>query len=92
MGVALFISMLIWVFVAWDGNTDGTKTMNVQVQYNNLARGYSMSVRTGVVTVRLAGRINVLSRLEQGDVTAQVDLQGLQIGKYRFVFLVGGAG
>ena len=82
MGVALFISMLIWVFVAWDGNTDGTKTMNVQVQYNNLARGYSMSVRTGVVTVRLAGRINVLSRLEQGDVTAQVDLQGLQIGKY----------
>jgi YbbR domain-containing protein len=80
--VALFISMLIWVFVAWDGNTDGTKTMSVQVQYNNLARGYSMSVKTGVVTVRLSGRINSLSRLEQGDVTAQVDLQGLQIGRY----------
>ena len=80
--VALLISMLIWVFVAWDGNTDGTKTMSVQVQYNNLARGYSMSVKTGVVTVRLSGRINILSRLEQGDVTAQVDLQGLQVGKY----------
>ena len=82
MGVALFMSLLIWVFVAWDGNTDGSKTMNLQVQYNNLARGYSMTVKTGVVTVKLAGRINTLSRLEQGDVTAQVDLQGLQIGKY----------
>ncbi|MCE5200900.1 MAG: hypothetical protein LLF78_00075 [Synergistaceae bacterium] len=80
--VSIIISVFIWAFVAWNGNTDGTRSMSVQIQYNNLPRGYSMFNKTRTVQLKLAGRINALSRLEPNDVTAQVDLQGLQIGKY----------
>lgn len=82
-GVALFISVLIWAFVAWDGNTEGSRTFSAKIQYENLQRGYSYYDKSGgTVSVRLSGRINALSNIEQGDITARVDLQGLQVGKY----------
>lgn len=81
-GVSIFISLVIWAFVAWDGNTDGSRSLAVQIQYLNLQRGYSMFNNTQKVDIKLSGRINMLSRIEQGDLSAKVDLQGLQPGKY----------
>lgn len=81
-GISLFISVLIWAFVAWNGNIDGTRTMSVQVEYLNLQRGYSMFESTRKVSISLVGRINVLSRVRDTDVSARVELQGLQPGKY----------
>ena len=82
-GVALSISILIWAFVAWDGNTEGSRTFSAKIQYENLQRGYSYYDKSGgTVSVRLSGRINALSNIEQGDISARVDLQGLQVGKY----------
>ena len=80
--VSLIISLLIWMFVAWDGNTEGTRSITLQIRYSNMPRGYSIFSKTKTVQVRLAGRINALSRVRPEDVTAQVDLQGLGIGRY----------
>ena len=80
--VSLMISLMLWAFVAWDGNSDGTRSMSASIEYLNLQRGYSMYDNTRKVEIRLAGRLNALSRVEQSDITARVDLQGLQPGKY----------
>ncbi|MDD5421504.1 MAG: CdaR family protein [Synergistaceae bacterium] len=80
--VSLAISLMLWAFVAWDGNSDGTRSMSASIEYLNLQRGYSMYENTRKVEIRLAGRLNALSRVEQTDITARVDLQGLQPGKY----------
>ena len=80
--VSLLISLMLWAFVAWDGNSDGTRSMSASIEYLNLQRGYSMYDNTRKVEIRLAGRLNALSRVEQSDITARVDLQGLQPGKY----------
>jgi YbbR domain-containing protein len=80
--VSLVISLVLWAFVAWDGNSDGTRSMSANIEYLNLQRGYSMFDNTRRVEIRLVGRINALSRVEQSDVSARVDLQGLQPGKY----------
>jgi YbbR domain-containing protein len=82
IGISLFISVMIWAFVAWNGNTDGTRSMPVQIKYVNLERGYSISDNTQQVDIKLVGRLNALSRVVKSDVSAQVDLQGLQPGKY----------
>ena len=82
IGVSLFISVMIWAFVAWNGNTDGTRTIPVRIRYVNLQSGYSLSDNTQQVDIKLVGRLNSLSQVVKGDVSAQVDLQGLQPGKY----------
>lgn len=80
--VSLAISLMMWAFVAWDGNSDGTRSISANIEYLNLQRGYSMFENTRKVEIRLLGRINALSRVEESDITARVDLQGLQPGKY----------
>ncbi len=80
--LSLFISIVIWAFVAWDGNTEGTKSLSVQIQYNNLPRGYSIFAPAKNINIKLSGRINALSSVEESDVTAVVDMEGLLVGKY----------
>ncbi|MEG1799746.1 MAG: CdaR family protein, partial [Synergistaceae bacterium] len=80
--LSLFISIVIWAFVAWDGNSEGTRNMSVQIQYSNLPRGYSIFAPTKTIDIRLSGRINAISGVEESDVTAVVDMEGLQTGKY----------
>lgn len=80
--VSLAISLTLWAFVAWDGNSDGTKSLSSNVEYSNLQRGYSIYDNTRKVEIRLLGKINALSKVEQSDISARVDLQGLQPGKY----------
>lgn len=80
--VSLAISLMLWAFVAWDGNSDGTRSMSANIEYLNLQRGYSMYDNTSKVEIKLAGSLNALSRVDQSDISARVDLQGLQPGKY----------
>ncbi len=81
-GLSLLISMMIWAFVAWDGNSEGTRNISVQVQYINLTRGYSAFTPVKTINLRLTGRINALSGIEESDINAVVDMGGLQVGKY----------
>lgn len=80
--ISFFISLLIWVFIAWNGNNDGTKNINVSIQYDNLPTGYIIYTPIKKVDVKVAGRISILSRLEPSDIKATVDLQGLSVGEY----------
>lgn len=80
--VSLAISLMLWAFVAWDGNSDGTRSMTANIEYSNLQRGYSIYDNTRKVEIKLVGNINALSRVEQSDISTRVDLQGLQPGKY----------
>ncbi|MDD4160254.1 MAG: CdaR family protein [Synergistaceae bacterium] len=80
--VSMAISLMLWAFVAWDGNSDGTRSMSANIEYLNLQRGYSMYDNTRKVEIKLVGRLNALSRVEQSDISCRVDLQGLQPGKY----------
>lgn len=87
--VSLLISLMLWAFVAWDGNSDGTRSMSANIEYLNLQRGYSMYDNTRKVEIKLAGNLNALSRVEQSDISARVDLQGLQPGKYSLPISMG---
>ena len=81
-GVSVFISVLIWTFVAWDGNTEGTRSISVPIQYINLTKGYSIYTQNKRIEIRFAGRLNSLANIEESDISATVDLQGMQIGSY----------
>lgn len=81
--VALAISLILWVFVAWDGNTEGTRSVSVPIQYTNLTPGYTVYDSDKTVLVRVIGRGNMLSRVDASEFRAEVDLQGLQTGKYK---------
>lgn len=87
--ISFAISLTLWAFVAWDGNSDGTRSMSANIEYLNLQRGYSMFDNTRRVELRLVGRITALSRVEQSDISARVDLQGLQPGKYSLPINIG---
>lgn len=81
-GFSIFISVLLWAFVAWDGNSEGTKNISAAIKYNNLAKGYSILTQTKKVNLKLSGRINSLSQIEESDINAIVEMRGLNIGKY----------
>ncbi|MEG1502172.1 MAG: CdaR family protein [Synergistaceae bacterium] len=80
--MSIIISLIIWVFVAWDGNTDGTKNITIPITFTNLSKGYSLFPSTNKVTVKLADKIINLSHIQEDDLKATVDLKDLQIGKY----------
>ena len=81
-GFSIFISVLLWAFVAWDGNSEGTKNISVAIKYNELAKGYSIFTPTKKATLKLSGRVSGLSRIEESDISASVELRGLRVGKY----------
>jgi len=82
-GVSILISLILWLFVAWDGNTEGSRSLEIPLQYTNLSRGYTIYEGTKTVEVRMLGRMNMLSRVTPSELKAEVDLQGLQSGNYK---------
>lgn len=81
--VALLISLIIWALVAWDGNTEGMRTVDVPIKYTNLTPGFAIYESDENVQVRVIGRGNMLARMEAAELKAEVDLQSLQTGKYK---------
>lgn len=81
--VALVISIILWVFVAWDGNLEGTRSVDVAIQYVGLTPDYTVYDSDKMVNVRVIGRGSMLSRIDISEFRAEVDLQGMQTGKYK---------
>lgn len=77
--VALAISLILWIFVAWDGNTEGTRTLDVPIQYINTPRGFTLFDSDGKVQVRVLGRVGLLSRAEVAEFRAEVELSLIHI-------------
>lgn len=82
VGVSIFISVLLWAFVALDGNSDAARTVSADIKYINLPRGFSIYAPTRKVELRIVGKINMLSSVQASDIVAEVDLANLQAGKY----------
>lgn len=81
--VAIVISIILWVFVAWDGNMEGTRSVDVPIQYIGLTPDYTVYDSDKTVSVRVIGRGSMLSRIDLSEFRAEVDLQGMQAGKYK---------
>ena len=81
VGVSIFISVLLWAFVALDGNSDAARTVSADIKYINLPRGFSIYAPTRKVELRIVGKINMLSSVQASDIVAEVDLANLQAGK-----------
>lgn len=79
--IALALSFMIWAFVAWDGST--TRTFEVPIRYINISQGYTTYDGDKTVQARVFGPVPMLSRIEAAEFSADVDLQGLQTGKYK---------
>ncbi len=80
--LSLFISVALWFFVALDSDSDASRTMNVDINYVNLPTGFSVYAPVKKVEIKVAGKINFISGVKASDLTAEVDLTGLQAGKY----------
>lgn len=89
-GISIVISIILWLFVAWDGSTEGVRTLEVPLQYTNLSRGYTIYESTKTVEVRMLGRMNILSRVTPSELKAEVDLQGLQSGTFKLPIRIEG--
>ena len=82
VGVSVFISVLLWAFVALDGNSDAARTVSADIKYINLPRGFSIYAPAKKAELKLVGKINMLSSVQPSDIVAEVDLANLQPGKY----------
>lgn len=82
VGVSIFISVVLWAFVALDGNSDAARTVSANIKYINLPRGFSIYAPAKKAELRIVGKINMLSSVQPSDIVAEVDLANLQAGKY----------
>lgn len=81
--VSLLISVALWVFVGWDGNSAGTRPFDVPVRYTNLPKGHSIFSATENIHVILSGRLAALAAVDRSKIIAGVELREIQPGKYR---------
>lgn len=80
--LSLFISVALWFFVALDSDSEAARTINVDIDYVNLPTGVSFHAPAKKVELKISGKINMLSGVNASDLKAEVDLTGLQAGKY----------
>ena len=81
--LSLFISLTLWAFVGWDGNSEGTRSFDVPVRYTNLPKGHSIFSATESIHVTLSGRLAALAAVDRTRIVAGVELREIQPGKYR---------
>ena len=55
VGVSVFISVLLWAFVALDGNSDAARTVSADIKYINLPRGFSIYAPAKKAELKLVG-------------------------------------
>ena len=80
--ISLFISLLFWVFIAWNGNNEGTKNIAVNLEYENLPKGHIIYAPTKNIEVKISGKVSTITRVEHADIKATVDLENLSVGTY----------
>ena len=82
-GVALGVALLVWLYVAGDRGSEVNKTLRLRVDYRNASPGFSMTHSVRDVQVRIAANRKLFENLELDKLSCEVDLKGLEGGKYR---------
>lgn len=80
--LSLCLSVMIWMFVAWDGNSEGTKDITIPVEYVGLTKGYTMETDSDTIVVTVSDKITTLTHTGPEDIKATVHLNGLKTGHY----------
>ena len=57
--LSLVIALLVWFFVAWDRNGEGSRSFRLAVEYQHVPEGLSLVAQTEQVDIRLAGALPV---------------------------------
>jgi YbbR domain-containing protein len=81
--VAISVALLVWFYVAGDRGYEVSKTLRLKVNYQNASPGFSVMRSVGEVQVRIAANRKVFENLELEKLSCEVDLKGLESGKYR---------
>ena len=81
--LSLVFAVALWLFVTWDGSTLSTRQFEVPLKYTDLPDGYSISNKTGNISVVVEGKLEVLAILSRNMITASVSMSGLKPGTYR---------
>ena len=81
--LSLFISITLWFFIGWDGNSERSLSFDVPVRYTNLPKGHSVFSATESVHVTLFGRSSALAAVDRRLIVAGVELREIQPGRYR---------
>jgi YbbR domain-containing protein len=81
--VAIAVALLVWFYVAGDRGYEVNKTLRLKVNYQNASPGFSVMRSIGEVQVRIAANRKVFENLELEKLSCEVDLKGLEVGKYR---------
>jgi len=80
--LSLLAAIFLWGFVAWDGAAEITRTIEVPVAYTKTANDIGIFKNSETVSVKVAGNMASLSRLNKSQLTAKVVLDGIAPGKY----------
>jgi len=80
--VAVMISVGVWLYVSGGKGTEMVRTITCPVEYINTPFQSRLKNETELVDVQLSGERNILSELDTEKVRCQVDLKGLDPGKY----------
>jgi len=81
--VAVGVALLVWFYVAGDRGSEINKTLRLRVDYRNASAGFSVSHSVRDVQVRIAANRKLFETLELDKISCEVDLKGLESGKYR---------
>ncbi len=80
--ISLLASVILWAYVAWNGNGDITRSVTIPVIYSHTGSGLDTLKYTEDVTVKISGSLSALSRMNKREITAIVDLAGIAVGRY----------
>lgn len=81
--VALSVALLVWFYVAGDQGSEVNKTLRLRIDYRNVPAGFSVSRSVRDVEVKIAANRRLFENLELDRISCEVDLKGLENGKYR---------
>ena len=81
--VSVGVALLVWFYVAGDRGSEVNKTLRLRVDYRNASPGFSVSHSVRDVQVRIAANRKLFETLELEKLSCEVDLKGLESGKYR---------
>lgn len=81
--VAIGVALLVWFYVAGDQGSEVNKTLRLRVDYRNASPGFSVTHSVRDVQVRIAANRRLFETLELEKLSCEVDLKGLESGKYR---------
>ncbi|HPI99028.1 MAG TPA: CdaR family protein, partial [Synergistales bacterium] len=81
--VSLIVALVLWIYVSGDRNAEMTRTLTCPVHFVGLATQTSLKTDVEEVEVQLSGERSIITGLEVDKVACEINLSGLEPGKYR---------